>query len=82
MRTRGQIKWLLGLLALGLLTLSACTGSFEGNPNLKLVIPLRGNAPVSLVCNGVPQSVTAPGVLLASSDALTNSGVADRKSVV
>ena len=72
MRTRGDRKWLLGLLGL-----AACTGSFEGNPNLKLVIPLRGAAPVSVVCNGVPQSVTAPGLLLASSDALTNSGVAN-----
>ena len=64
------VQWLLGLLML-----SACTGSFEGNPNLKLVIPLRGTAAVTVVCNGVPQTVTAPGLLLASSDALTNSGV-------
>ena len=72
MRTKSQIKWLLGLLLV-----SACTGSFEGNPNLKLVIALRGVAPVSVVCNGVAQSVTAPGLLLASTDALTNSGVAN-----
>ena len=67
---RNPIKWLVGLSLM-----AACTGSFEGNPNLKLVVPLRGANSVSVVCNGVPQSVTAPGLLLASSDALTNSGV-------
>ncbi len=61
----------------GLSLLAACTGSFEGNPNLKLVIPLRGTGAVSVVCNGVAQSFTAPGLLLASTDALTNSGVAN-----
>ena len=57
--------------------LVACTGSFEGNPNLKLVVPLRGTGTVSVVCNGTAQSFTAPGLLLASTDALTNSGVAN-----
>ena len=78
MRTRGhQIQSLLGLLALGSLLLVACTGSFEGNPNLKLVVPLRGTGAVSVVCDGIAQSFTAPGLLLASTDALTNSGVAN-----
>ena len=75
MRTRDVLKVRLTLV--GLIWLVACTGSFEGNPNLKLVLPVRGTGAVGVVCNGVLETFTAPGLLLASTDALTNSGVAN-----
>ena len=75
MRTRDVLK--VRLVLVGLISLVACTGSFEGNPNLKLVLPVRGTGPVGVVCNGVLETFTAPGLLLASTDALTNSGVAN-----
>lgn len=75
MRTQAVFTAYLPLAML--ISLAACTGSFEGNPNLKLVLPLRGSAPVSVVCNGVLETFSAPGLLLASTDALTNSGVAN-----
>ena len=78
MRTRAVLNprlTLVGLISLGLVSLVGCTGSFEGNPNLKLVLPLRGTSAVGVVCNGVLETFAAPGLLLASTDALTNSGV-------
>jgi hypothetical protein len=57
-----------------LIALVSCTGSFEGNPQLSLVIPVRlpaqGSASFTLNCNGAQQSFTAPGLLRASTDAL------------
>jgi hypothetical protein len=59
-------------VALGLLVLGACTGSKEDNPNLKLVLPVRGSSAFSVFCAGQSRSFTAPGVLFASTDALAN----------
>ena len=80
MRTRAVFNPRPALV--GLISMVACTGSFEGNPNLKLVLPLRGVGSVSVVCNGVLETFTAPGLLLASTDALTNSGVTNAGCVV
>jgi hypothetical protein len=57
---------------LGALMLGACTGSKEDNPNLKLVLPVRGSSAFNLFCAGQSRTFTAPGVLFASTDALTN----------
>ncbi|NJK46544.1 MAG: hypothetical protein HC933_21895 [Pleurocapsa sp. SU_196_0] len=39
-------------MALGLLVLGACTGSKEDNPNLKLVLGVRGSSAFSVFCAG------------------------------
>ncbi len=65
--------WAFGSVLLGVL--AACTGSKEGNPNLELVVPLRGtatqpNLAFSLFCNGQRQAFVSPGILVASIEAL------------
>jgi hypothetical protein len=64
----------LSFLFAPLIALVSCTGSFEGNPQLSLVIPVRlpaqGAAAFTVFCNGTAQTFAAPGLLRASTDAL------------
>jgi hypothetical protein len=63
------------LTALALIgVLVACTGSFEGNPNLSLIVPVRGTAAYTIFCNGTSQTFTAPGLLQLGVDTLQDTG--------